>query len=117
MKKYIITTFLIIFSINSFALNLDCGGGKIFRDLQSDVDTEVTRDRGGLMQTTIQVEWTQLSLIIKEDRLASILPEADLYVINRKDLSYVKSEIRLGEDTVKKNGQCKVWEKPADNVI
>ena len=116
MKKSIVTTFLIIFSINSFALNLDCDG-KIFRNLESDVDTEVTNDRGGLMQTTIAVEWTQLSLMIKEDMLSSMFPKADLYTISRKDLSYVKKEIRLGEDTVEKKGQCKVWEKPADNVI
>ena len=116
MKKYIITTFLIIFSINSFALNLDCDG-KIFKNLESDVDTEVTNDRGGLMQTTIAVTWSELSLNIKEDMLSSIMPKADLYNINRKDLSYVKSEIRLGEDTVEKKGQCKIWEKPAGNVI
>lgn len=116
MKKYIITTFLIIFSINSFALNLDCDG-KIFKNLESDVDTEVTNDRGGMMQTTISVTWSELSLTIKEDMLSSIMPKADLYSINRKDLSYVKKEIRLGEDTVEKKGQCKIWEKPADNLI
>ena len=116
MKNLFLINLLIIFSTNISALNIDCDG-KIFRGLVSDQDSEEIKDPGGMMQTKYSVVWSVGSVMITEDMLSSILPRADMWNINRKDLSYVKSEIRLSEDTVKVEGQCKIWEKPKDNIL
>jgi hypothetical protein len=116
MKKFIGIVFAILFSPNLFALNIDCES-KVFRGLVSDQDTEELKDPGGFMQTTYTVTWNDTHVMIKEDMLTSIMPKADLWDINRKDLSFEKSEIRLGADTVIIKGQCKIWEKPAENIF
>ena len=107
---------LIIFSINTLALNLDCEG-KIFKNLETDVDSEVTNDPGTPLQETISIRWTDSTLEIKENMLYTPLGKLDLYIIDRKNLSFIKEEFNLGKDKIEKKGQCKIWEKPADNVI
>ena len=104
----------LFFCSSSFAFNLDCDG-KIFRSLESDKETVVT-EPFGLGNKTTKTQWTAEVLQIMEDMLDSMGMGVS-WVINRKDLSYEKTTISLGEPKKVESGQCKLWEKPADSLI
>tara|TARA_B100000795_G_scaffold195268_1_gene149452 strand:+ start:856 stop:1206 length:351 start_codon:yes stop_codon:yes gene_type:complete len=116
MKNLFFLGLTVIFSMNLSALNIDCEG-KVFRDLESDKDTEVIKNPGGMMQTTYKVVWSDETVMIAEDMTSSMMPGAEIWHINRQDLSFKKVKMKFREDSIRTQGKCKIWEKPKENIF
>ena len=126
MKNYLTYSLLLIFSMNTFAIDLACDKVNLDDDGNSVPDTKVEEfhvfknlipDQNqtfldGDVKVTINWDNDKVT-ILREAQTFYFISQA---IISRKDFSWTGSTLASWGATDHK-GNCKIWEKPTDNVF
>ena len=128
MYKYFIYKFLLLFSLNIFAIDLVCDKVDVddkgielpdssyvekyttFKNLIPD-QNQTYMDG----ETEVTIKWDDDRVIIRrESKSFFYITQA---IISRKDFSWTGSTITNVFDVPDTKGKCKKWEKPKDNAF